>query len=430
MTTSSNEPNQQDAILGGDAPVPAQAAVLGGLGPVQERLSSSDLATKFAAMKDCLNHGEAGFAELIPLLEDALPRTQWEAYRLLRTRPEKSVEQALKHYRFWQHFERLDGLPNNHSQMFAHRKVENVYPSLPSQEPLATAYALREGRWSERQPVEEANIDAQLLHLLNSTKADLIEALVIGFWGWGIPVNTVAESLLREHGNLKQLKALFIGDIADGESMISSITQGDLSKLLQTYNELEVVQVRGDSCSWNQKFTDRLRFGELVHNNLIALTIETGGLGQAAISDICNSQLPSLEYLELWMGNEEYGATSAISTLMPIVSGEVLPNLKYLGLRNCDYSDDIAISLALAPARSQLIELDLSMGTLGDTGAKILLESGVLDSLQTLNVSRNYLSDEMVNQLKSLKIQVIADAQDEEDEEEDPQYRRRCSVAE
>ncbi len=77
--------------------------------------------------------------------------------------------------------------------------------------------------------------------------------------------------------------------------------------------------------------------------------------------------------------------------------------------------------------------LDLKLGTLGDEGAEPLLNCPAVNRLDTLNVSENFLSDEIVERLKQLDVEVIADEQKEEEEEEDEEeyeYRRYCSVSE
>ena len=50
------------------------------------------------------------------------------------------------------------------------------------------------------------------------------------------------------------------------------------------------------------------------------------------------------------------------------------------------------------------------MGTLGDEGAEALLNCPAMHQLDTLNVDDNCLSDEMVDQMKQLDIEVIANS--------------------
>ena len=127
------------------------------------------------------------------------------------------------------------------------------------------------------------------------------------------------------------------------------------------------------------------------HDKLKAIRIESGGLPREAINGLCDLDLPALEYLELWMGTPEYGGTSTIDDLLPIISGEAFPNLKYLGLRNAEYTDKIAIELVTSPLINRLVELDLSLGTLGIEGGKALSNCFAVNELDTLNISNNYL---------------------------------------
>lgn len=91
---------------------------------------------------------------------------------------------------------------------------------------------------------------------------------------------------------------------------------------------------------------------------------------------------------------------------MPIISGKY-PRLKYLGLRNSEYSDDIAFEVAKSLIIDNLIELDLSMGYLTDEGAEALLNCPAIHQLDTLDISDNCLSNEMVERLNDLDIEVI-----------------------
>ena len=108
----------------------------------------------------------------------------------------------------------------------------------------------------------------------------------------------------------------------------------------------------------------------------------------------------------------------------------MFPNLKYLGLRNCEFTDELAIALAQFPPRPSLIELDFSLGTLSDIGLDALLNSPVLDSLMTLNVSQCYLSKDIFSRLSSLNCSVLGKHLNYSQEEISKYIYRRCSVAE
>ena len=130
-----------------------------------------------------------------------------------------------------------------------------------------------------------------------------------------------------------------MGDVEDNEAMISDIPFLCISPILKTLPNLEVLKIRGSS--------SRYRGGEtwvfnpsLKHNNLKAVTIESGGISREVINQFCQLDLPALKYLELWTGREEYAGNSSIEDVMPIISGKY-SKLKYLGLRNSEYSDDI-----------------------------------------------------------------------------------------
>lgn len=145
------------------------------------------------------------------------------------------------------------------------------------------------------------------------------------------------------------------------------------------------------------------------------LRIESGGLPREAINDLCKLKLPALEYLELWIGTSEYGGDSTIQDLIPILQSDLFPKLKYLGLRNAEYTDDIAIAIAKSTIIKQLIELDLSLGTLCKKGAQALINCPQINELDTLDISYNYLEPslypEEFEQILYLNCDVIAESQ-------------------
>ncbi|MEM9219893.1 MAG: STM4015 family protein [Cyanobacteria bacterium P01_F01_bin.150] len=326
----------------------------------------------------------------------------------------------------WNLTERLagyGGYNGEHITQFANRVVQTVQPDTPLGNPKETAYALR------CDYDEDHNAIDLLDRLLEQTEPGAIEALVFGLWGSGEEVCTgdessklVVDGLVARSQRLPNLKAVFIGDITYEECEISWLVQSDMSPLLKAYPQLEILQVRGG---------DRLTFNEPgTHNHLKALIIETGGLSRDTVQQLYRWKFPALNHLELWFGSEDYGGNCWDRDLPPILDGLCFPRLDYLGLRNSKFANEMMERLVRSPLLERLQILDLSMGTLGDEGATQLLNCRAIQDLQTLNVSESYLSEGMVEQLRSLNITLLADEQRLEEDDEDPAYRRYCVVSE
>jgi hypothetical protein len=457
MSTEENQPRDFDAVLGGETPPPLQGVVLGGIEGVKRRLASPIVQSRIDAVKEAFQHGKEGFNLAISALQDESPQVglvaleeslqygnqgldlvikeldskyriiRHRAAQLLHTSKEARVKSALNNYKFWAGFERLNGLPNSYVNNFANRKVieYNVEQNISYENTVA--YALRDMAYNWRRHFVDGcggTCADKFESLIRNHHCKRIEALVFGLWN-GFNDNSnyhpVATTLADAKKSLKNLKAVFIGDIDDDDCMISSIKQSNVSPILEAYPNLEVLKIRGDSGGYPH--ASGLGFDPLKHNKLKALIVESGGLRKEAVNQICNLELPRLEYLELWLGRDEYGGTSSIEDVMPIING-IFPKLKYLGLRNSEYSDDIAIALADSPILENLIDLDFSMGTLGDEAAEVLLSCSALNELDTLDISENCLSIEMINKFKQLDIQIIADGYQKGSED------RYCSVAE
>ena len=190
---------------------------------------------------------------------------------------------------------------------------------------------------------------------------------------------------------------------------MSWINQTDLAPLLNAFPDLQLLRARGGT---------GLKFTPLQHAKLRGLALETGGMDASVLRGVCSSQFDGLEHLELWLGTEEYGATVRIEDLQPLLSGELFPNLKYLGLRNSDIADQIAAVVVNSPLVQRIETLDLSLGTLSDEGGEALLH--LKDSkLKKLNLHYHYLSAEMVKRLRALPFVVDATTPSDMDTDED-----------
>lgn len=247
---------------------------------------------------------------------------------------------------------------------------------------------------------EDGVMQQQLLQLVADPLAEELGALVIGAWGQEMyenPPGDILETLIAAAPQLPSLKALFWGDITAEECEISWIHQSDLSALIEAFPKLEMLRIRGSI---------DLSLGSLKLDHLKALIIETGGLGSDVVAQIANSQLPSLEHLEVYFGDDDYGGNCTVENARTLMSAGKFPKVNRLGLRNAPFADEIAGAILESDILPQLKVLDLSLGTLGDEGGSVLVESGKLAHLDWLILDSHYMSEAVTDKFEELEIGV------------------------
>lgn len=250
---------------------------------------------------------------------------------------------------------------------------------------------------------------------IESAQAADVESIVIG--AWEEPSATSPQEaldlIIANSHRLPQLKELMIGDMDSEECEVSWIIQADYTSLFAAFPGLERLHIKGS--------TDlTLSTLPLQHQHLKALTIECGGLPKSIIETIATAQLPELEYLQLYLGVDEYGFNGALDDLRPFMQKGLFPKLKYLGLVDSEIANEIAIEMAKAPVLAQLETLDLSMGTLSDEGGQALLNSSAIAGLKKLDLHYHYLSNDLVKEFK--KMSIMVDVSDQQDTEDDWRY--------
>jgi hypothetical protein len=221
-----------------------------------------------------------------------------------------------------------------------------------------------------------------------------VRALVVGGWEEAYEEGTGAEivqTLVDARDRLPGLRALFLADMTYEECEISWIAHGDITPLLTAFPDLEVFGIRGAT---------GLALQPVRHAHLRELTMETGGLPAAVVRAVAGCDLPALTSLKLWLGTSEYGGDSTVDDIAPILAGTRLPVLRHLGLCDSQIQDEVAAACATAPVVAQLKELDLSMGVLTDAGALALLGGQSLTHLQVLDLTHNFLTEEVVQQVR------------------------------
>lgn len=251
-----------------------------------------------------------------------------------------------------------------------------------------------------RSDYDEANCIPHLTHFLETDAAAEAIGIVIGNWAGedcdGDPC-AVIELLCDKRDRLSSLKAIFLGDIVSEENEMSWIHQADVTPLLEAFPKLELLRTRGGN---------DLSISKPHHANLRGLICESGGLPAEVVRSIGRSKFPAMEHLELWLGTQEYGGDSTVEDLQPILSGDLFPNLKYLGLRNCEFADDIASVIVNSPLVKRIETLDLSLGVMTDEGGRALLSLPTDGGLKHASLHYNYLTSEVTKLLDKLPIKL------------------------
>lgn len=242
-----------------------------------------------------------------------------------------------------------------------------------------------------------------------------LDALIIGLWGeaYETSAGSILETLIAHAPELPNLRALFIGDMTFEECEISWINQADYTELLNAMPQLQVLKIRG---------SQQLAFAPLQHAGLTQLIIECGGLPSGIAGSLASSTLPALTHLELWLGTEDYGFDGDVALYQRMLAGLQAPNLRYLGLRDAQLADEVAVWLAAEPRIASLETLDLSLGVIGDTGAEALFASPHVRQLDLLDLSHHYISEEWQQKLRTLPLEVVLDDPQEEDEDYEGRY--------
>ena len=99
MPDHPNQPQEFDAVLGGETPILSDSAILGGIEGVKRRLASAIEEQRIAALSEALKYGKAGLDLVIRALQDESEQLETTAYLLLRERTELKVKWALRDYR-------------------------------------------------------------------------------------------------------------------------------------------------------------------------------------------------------------------------------------------------------------------------------------------------------------------------------------------
>ncbi|MEN0066748.1 MAG: WGR domain-containing protein [Myxococcota bacterium] len=221
---------------------------------------------------------------------------------------------------------------------------------------------------------------------------------------WQDSINAIVKNGIR-----RGVKRLVVGDFEyPDDTEISWTNIGSLADLWSVLPDLEHLEVQGGNISLGAMEAPRLKHLEL----------RTGGLPKEPAERIAQATLPALERLDIWWGTDEYGLEGDVSHAAAVLEAAARwPKLKSLGLMNSEFADAIPAQVVSAAVLPQLQVLNLSMGTMTDAGAQVLLDNAdKLVHLTQLNLNENFITDDVAAQLAKALPNATLEGQEEPDE--------------
>ena len=237
-----------------------------------------------------------------------------------------------------------------------------------------------------------------------------VTQLIIGSWGSACEddCQEILDGIRANKDKFAHVESLFVGDMDYEECEVSWILQGNYSDFWEAMPQLKELTIKGSM---------DLVLGDIVHQNLEALTIICGGLPVSVIQSIKKAKLPGLKKLVLYIGIENYGFDGNKDTIKALLEEPDFPKLEYLGIEDSEIQDELVQVVLESKYMKQLHTLDLANGTLTDKGGELLL--GKLPSypnIKVLDVHYHYMSEEMEEKLKALPIEVDTSESNEPEE--------------
>lgn len=256
----------------------------------------------------------------------------------------------------------------------------------------------------EYEEYEDGNKSAKTVieDILGDPEFQGLTEVVIGDWGeaWDEDCQAIIDGIVERAECFSHIERLFIGDMDYESCEVSWIMQGNYSQLWAAMPQLKALTIKGS--------TD-LELGTVSHENLEELTIICGGLPENVLMSIQEAHLPNLKKLLLYLGIEDYGFDGDPDRIRTFLDKSDFPKLHYLGLTDSEIQDEIAEVVLDSKYIGQIRTLDLSMGSLTDKGAQMILDNiSSYPNIEVLDVHYHYMSSEMVRKLEDLNQHCIA----------------------
>lgn len=243
----------------------------------------------------------------------------------------------------------------------------------------------------------------------------LLRRLTFGLASYDSPNDwTATMKAVTQSNQAKQLTSLSFSDFTSEDGELSFVPFGDFSSAWPSLPSLEQLLVRSGAGG---------TLGALRLPSLRRFVRVSGGLSAGELESITQATWPALEHLEVWTGQDEYGAEATVDLLEPLFVGANTPSLTSLGLVNCEVVHECLEPLARSKLLPRLKRLDLSRGALQDRDVDTLLKhAGAFAHLELLDLCTNQLGDEGVARIKEVLPKASLYDQREQYDDDDTRY--------
>lgn len=189
-------------------------------------------------------------------------------------------------------------------------------------------------------------------------------------------------------------------------------TLGDASGMWAKLPRLERLRLQMNLGGYHAP--DKVGTFDLPH--LREVEVVSGGLSAENARAFASGDLPALESMELWFGDDNYGGNATPKDLEPLFAATNVPKLRHLGIMNAGFTDEAVAVLAPSPLLRQLQELTLEHGTLTAEGAQtIVAHADAFRHLKLLDVNNNCFSGGVPDDLRSVCPVVSSEQRGEDD---------------
>ena len=176
---------------------------------------------------------------------------------------------------------------------------------------------------------------------------------------------------------------------------------GDASEMWKVLPRLEHLRIQLNLGSASANGADAIGTFDLPR--LRTLEIVSGGMGGHCARSFASGKLPAAESIELWFGSNNYGGDTTVKDLETLLAGDNVPKLRYLGLKNAEFTDDIVAALAPSKVLSRIEALSLAHGMMTDAGAQLIAtHADAFKHLKQLDLSNNYVTGDGLDAVRGV----------------------------